>query len=126
MEKLLYLGMGGFIGTVGRYLVSVSMTGLSRNAFYLGTISVNLIGSLVIGFLASLFLRDAFVHPGFRLFFITGMLGGFTTFSSFSFETLKLIQEQRFSEAFLYVGISIFGGIACAAAGWYLSSFIPR
>jgi CrcB protein len=86
---------------------------------------VNLLGSLIVGFLVALFLRETFLHPGYRLFFITGVLGGFTTFSSFSIETLKLLQEGRYGEAGFYIAISIAGGLTCAAIGWSLSSLIP-
>ncbi|MDH5656143.1 MAG: fluoride efflux transporter CrcB [Spirochaetia bacterium] len=124
MEKLLFLGMGGFIGTICRYLISAAFQNYTQTFFYAATLAVNLAGSLFIGFLSALFLRESFLHPGFRLFFITGMLGGFTTFSSFSMETLKLIQQQRFMEAAAYVFLSISGGLLFAALGWYLSIFI--
>jgi len=125
MEKLFYIGIGGAVGTLGRYLITASLVKFSGRAFYIGTLSVNMLGSLVIGFLASLFLRETFLHPGFRLFFITGMLGGFTTFSSLSLETLKLLQEGRYGEAIFYVFLSITGGCTFAAIGWNLASFIP-
>ena len=124
MEKFLFLGIGGFTGTLGRYLVSLILMNLSPKFFYLATLMVNLSGSLLIGFISALFLKETFLHPGYRLFFITGVLGGFTTFSSFSIELLKLIQEERFLECALYFFISTAGGLAMAALGWQVSLFL--
>jgi CrcB protein len=118
MESYLYLGIGGFFGTIGRYAVSTAISRISGAHYYLGTLGVNLTGSLLIGFLAALFLRPALLHPGFRLFFITGLLGGFTTFSSFSLETMKLLQEARYTNALMYAAVSLIGGVALAGVGW--------
>lgn len=115
--------MGGFIGTISRYFSTVLIQKFIRNYFYAGTLGVNLIGSFVIGILGLLFLKES-LHPGYRLFFITGILGGFTTFSSFSLESLKLIQEGRTLEAFLYITGSVTGGLLFAFAGWQVGRFI--
>ena len=115
--------MGGFIGTISRYFSTVLIQKFIRNYFYAGTLGVNLIGSFVIGILGLLFLKES-LHPGYRLFFITGILGGFTTFSSFSLESLKLIQEGRTLEAFLYITGSVTGGLLFAFAGWHAGRFI--
>jgi len=126
MENYLYLGLGGFIGTAGRYFVSSQILKLAGRFYFLGTLSVNLIGSFVIGFLAALFLRPGYLHPGFRLFFITGCLGGFTTFSSFSLESVKLLQEGRGFEAILYILCSLAGGLTATYLGWSLCQRIPQ
>lgn len=113
---------GGAVGSVGRFLVSVA----ARKALtwplaidaVIGTFIVNLLGSFAIGLLAAWFLN----HPDerLRLFLITGVLGGFTTFSAFSLETLELMREHRVGAAALYALGSVVLGLVVALAGWRL------
>ncbi|HHF08390.1 MAG: fluoride efflux transporter CrcB [Thermotogae bacterium] len=119
MTGYLAIGFGGFLGAMARYAFSKLINeryGLL--SFPLGTVSVNIIGS----FCLSLFLAFAFkkteVNRAFYLFFATGFLGAFTTFSTFAYEGLKLLQEQSFSAFSSYFLLNIFGGFTAAFLGF--------
>ena len=87
---LLSIGSGGFIGAILRFLISSWMQRLSSTLFPVGTLSVNVIGSFIIGFMALYF--ESIVSPNLKAFIITGMLGALTTFSTFSLETVTMLQ----------------------------------
>jgi fluoride exporter len=107
---VLAVGLGAALGSVARYLCSLGMVHLLGAGFPWGTLTVNVLGSLLIGLYASL------TEPGGRVaasparlqFVLTGFCGGFTTFSIFSLETLLLLQQQSFGRAGFYVGLSLF------------------
>ncbi len=92
--RLLLIGFGGFIGAVGRYLVSGLAQELSGSSFPLGTLVVNVVGSFLLAFLAVLAFEKGHLPVNARLFFLTGLLGAFTTYSTFSYETLQLMREN--------------------------------
>jgi CrcB protein len=97
--------LGGGIGALLRYLSSQGIGALIKIPFPAGTLFVNAAGSLLIGFLFGLFESRA-VPAGLRLFLITGFLGGFTTFSSYSLETVRLFSDGRISAALINIGLS--------------------
>lgn len=113
---------GGAIGSVGRFLVSIGARKLSSWSItvdaVIGTFAVNLIGSFAIGLLAAWFLTQADDRMTLRLFLITGLLGGFTTFSAFSLETLDLVHEHRIGAAVAYALGSVVLGLVLALVGW--------
>lgn len=111
MLNFLYVGLGGFAGAALRYGVSVLADALAWRGHW-GTLAVNVLGSLAIGFCAPCFENSA--HPG-RLFLVVGVLGGFTTFSSFSLDTLALFQNRGFGPAALNVLLNV--GV-CLVAVW--------
>ncbi len=117
MTKILLVFIGGGLGAVSRYLVTTALAGKLGN-FPLGTLTANFFGSLlmglVLGILAS---RVHFGAEQIRLFIAVGFLGGFTTFSSFSAETLALIQNGQIFSAILNVIISVVAGLAACAVG---------
>ena len=115
MSALLLVGLGGATGSMLRYLVSIAASAALGSAFPWGTLAVNAAGSMAIGVLASLGLQD----PA-RLLLVTGLLGGFTTFSAFSLETAQLWQRDPWL-ASLYVAASFGGGLAGFVAGQGLS-----
>lgn len=115
MKALLLVGLGGAAGSVLRHLVSVAAAALLGGGFPWGTLAVNAAGSAAIGALATLGLRD-----DARLLLVTGLLGGFTTFSAFSLETARLWQRSPWLAA-LYVATSLGGGFAGFAAGQRLA-----
>ena len=84
----------------------------------IGTLGVNLIGGLLIGAALAWFSRHPETHPAWRLFAVTGFLGGLTTFSAFSAESLTLIQRGDFPLAALHSGLHLFGSLAAAAIGY--------
>ena len=111
MTALLLVGLGGAAGSILRHLVSLSAAAALGTGFPWGTLAVNAAGSAAIGALAALNLQD----PA-RLLLVTGLLGGFTTFSAFSLETAHLWQRAPWLAA-LYVAASLGGGFAGFAAG---------
>ena len=90
--KIIYILLGGALGTLGRYLVSGFAHKIYLGLFPLGTLLVNLIGSFIIGLCWGLFEQNNFA-PNLRTFIFIGILGGFTTFSSFSLETMNLFRD---------------------------------
>lgn len=117
LKNILLVGAGGFTGSVLRYLVSHFV---NNNTFPWATLIVNITGCFVIGLLAVIITQN----NDTRLLLATGLCGGFTTFSAFSFETIKLVQQQQFITAILYITLSIMLGLSATAAGIYLSKNI--
>ncbi|AUV76846.1 fluoride efflux transporter CrcB [Helicobacter pylori] len=119
------LFMGRFRGAIGsslRYFVGKMMPSkfLMFESFPLGTFSVNIIGCFVIGFMGHLAVKKVF-GDDFGIFFVTGVLGGFTTFSSYGLDTLKLLQKSQYIEAVSYaLGTNILG-LTGVAIGWFLA-----
>ncbi len=105
MSTLLFVGLGGFFGAVARFLISGWVQRLFSFTFPLGTLTVNVLGSFLIGFLFLLF--EDFVSPNLKAALITGFLGALTTFSTFSYETTNLIMEGAFLRAFLNVLLNV-------------------
>jgi CrcB protein len=110
MLNVLIVGCGGFVGAVLRFIISTRVSQSLGGGFPWGTFFVNLTGCLLIGFLSGLFMVRSF-HPSAGLLMITGVLGGFTTFSAFGLETLTLINADRPFAALLYVASSVVVGV---------------
>ncbi|MBP6334562.1 MAG: fluoride efflux transporter CrcB [Bacteroidia bacterium] len=120
----LILAAGGAIGTILRYVLNGATSEYFRQPLFpWGTLLVNLSGSLLIGILAGLHESDP-VNPGLRLFLFVGLLGGFTTFSSFSLETLQLMRQSQLLLAMMNILANTLGGISLAAGGFFLSRFM--
>lgn len=116
MNHLLAVALGGSIGSVLRYLVSSSVYIWLGRGFPYGTLVVNVIGSLLFGLLAeTLTLQRAAMVVEFRSVMLVGFFGGFTTFSSFAFETVTLLEQGNFTKATYNILISI---TACLLAMW--------
>ena len=115
--KLLLVFIGGGLGAVSRFLLTTALTGKLGN-FPLGTLAANFFGSLLMGLVVG-FLAGRF--ESVRLFVAVGFLGGFTTFSSFSAETLALIQNGQIFSAAVNVIVSVVAGLAACAVGLKIS-----
>lgn len=121
MKQLLFIGVGGFIGSIARYLVSkLNLTWQFYN-IPMGTLVVNIIGSLLIGLISGLLVHQLTSSENLKLFLITGICGGFTTFSAFTFENLQLIQTGHTGTAVIYTIVSVFLGILAVIGGLCLS-----
>ena len=116
MRELLLVGSGGFIGSVARFLLTGVVTqGSASSRFPFGTLAVNAVGCLVIGVLSGMAEQTGAFTPNTRLLLFTGVLGGFTTFSAFAFETWFLGREH----AWLLAGANIVAQVALGiAAVW--------
>ena len=119
MYKLLLVALGGGIGSMLRYLVATGVHEWANKVFFWGTITVNIIGSFIIGIAWALF-EQHIEQENLRLFIMIGILGGFTTFSSFSLETFTLFKNGELKLALSYILISNIGGITAAFSSYYL------
>jgi CrcB protein len=109
MEKLFAVMIGGALGSGLRYGITVLANMHGGITFPYGTIIVNLVGSFCIGILMMYFNSHSELAPAVKLFFITGILGGFTTFSTFNMELLTFIRSNAIGAGLLYGGINILG-----------------
>jgi len=108
---------GGGFGSGLRYLVAGSLQKQMSSGFPLGTLTVNLVGCLLIGLLATWFSGALEVREQVRVAILVGVLGGFTTFSSFGLETVSLVQRGQWGSAMLYVAVSNIVGFVAVWAG---------
>jgi CrcB protein len=119
LKLLLVIGAGGFLGSISRFLTSRFFQSHFDTVFPIGTLTVNLAGSFLIGLLYALSERGNLLNPEFRLFLTVGFCGGFTTFSSFSSENMILLKEGHFFFFALYASLSLFVGILTTYLGHF-------
>ena len=115
---LLAVGTGGFVGAILRFLISGWVQKLSPTLFPVGTLSVNVIGSFLIGFLALYF--ESVVAPQQKALVITGMLGALTTFSTFSLETVTMLQGGLWSRVTMNITLNVFLCVVATLLGMML------
>ena len=109
MSSFLLVAFGGSIGASSRYLFYlISKNFLPANYLFINTLIINIIGSFLIGCLIVLIENKSFSQDFLKYFFIIGILGSFTTFSSFSLETIELLVDKKFLLAFFYIFLSLF------------------
>ncbi|HEY8288695.1 MAG TPA: fluoride efflux transporter CrcB [Acetobacteraceae bacterium] len=122
MGAYLAVAVGGALGSVARFGLTAAMTALTGPRFPWGTLLINVLGSMVIGLVAGISLTPARValHPDLRIFLMTGICGGFTTFSSFSLQTLELFQAGEITPAIGYAVGSVVLCLLFVWAGWLL------
>lgn len=114
MDRILLIFLGGGVGSVLRYLVQ---GWFHRPTFPLGTLLVNVAGCLLIGFLGGLFFGARPIAENYRFAILTGLLGGFTTFSSFGWETMQLTEDKQYLYAGLNVVLSVTLGLLAVWLG---------
>ena len=114
MVRFLLICLGGAIGTGARYLVAIETPRLLGTSFPYGTLIVNVVGSFLLGAVMHVGLTTAMMAPTVRLVLATGVMGGFTTYSTFNYETLEYLREGAFGIAALNVAVTL---IVCLAAG---------
>ncbi|HLR37589.1 MAG TPA: fluoride efflux transporter CrcB [Chitinophagaceae bacterium] len=120
IKAILFVGAGGFVGSVFRYLVQLFISKHFVSPFPWPTFAVNIVGCLLIGMLYALADRGQVMTPELRLLLVTGFCGGFTTFSSFAFDNVNLLQQGYVFHAFLYILVSVVLGILFAYLGVFL------
>lgn len=118
MNRILFLiGTGGFIGSIARYLSQQIISKYFPVIFPYGTLSVNILGCFLIGVIYALSERGNIVSPEWRSFLTTGFCGGFTTFSTFSYEGINLIRDGELVYLSLYVAGSVIIGFGATYFG---------
>jgi len=121
VKSILVIFLGGGIGSVCRYLAGLSVTRLFPTAFPAGTFVVNITGCFLIGLLYGIGIRHSWFSVDWRLFLITGICGGYTTFSSFSNEAVLLIRAGNYLYFLLYVTLSVVVGLLATVGGTALA-----
>ena len=125
MLKILFVGIGGFIGSIARYWASGLVHRiLDKPWFPLGTLVVNVLGCLLIGVLGGLVEKRQLFSPEFRLFIFIGFLGGFTTFSTFGFEIITFARDGELVSALTNLVLHIVLGIGAVWLGFSLSKML--
>lgn len=124
LRTLFLVGLGGFLGSISRYLVSSGLQQWLITAFPVGTLTVNTAGSLVIGLIYGFSERGALLSTDLRMFLAVGFCGGFTTFSTFSHENLMLLRDGQWLHFMLYTSGSVLLGLVAVFAGYWISRTI--
>ena len=124
IQNVLIVGIGGFAGAVVRYALAVWIGQAWGRSFPLGTFVINVSGSFLIGLLMTLFTERYSVDPAWRLLFVVGFLGAYTTFSTFEYETGKLIEDAEWFYAAMNVGLSVVVGFTALKFGEMLAKII--
>ncbi len=117
---ILLVGVGGWLGSMARYICQRWVSLYYPHHFPWGTFAVNIIGCFVIGIIWGISFRSFETNEQWKLFLMTGICGGFTTFSSFTLESIGLLKEQRAGLFFLYMAGSVLVGLAATYAGMKL------
>jgi CrcB protein len=102
---LLYIGIGGFFGAISRYLIAGFVQKTFDTLFPVGTLSVNVLGSFIIGFMAMYF--SQVIAPEYKALVITGFLGALTTFSTFSLENVNMIQDGNYLKVAVNITLNV-------------------
>ncbi len=120
MGLILFVAIGGAVGSVLRFLISKIVQEKAGIEFPIGTFVVNVVGAFLIGIFFAYLVEKMSVPASARAMLITGFLGGFTTFSTFSYESVNLLQEGEMAKLLLYVGGTNVVGIAMTLLGYNL------
>jgi CrcB protein len=119
MMTYAWVAVGGGLGSMARFWMTGWMAGFTENRFPWGTLAINVLGSLVIGIVAGLTLTSSRMgwHPDVRIFLMTGICGGFTTFSAFSLQAVELLQTGNIGAACGYIAASVVFCLLATFAG---------
>lgn len=117
MLEVIIVTIGGGFGSAARYLVSTWAAARFGAEFPYGTLIVNIVGCFIIGAFVTMTTERLIISPYWRLFVTVGIVGGFTTFSSFSYETMHLLQETDVLRAFYNVGLNVIVGFSATWLG---------
>jgi CrcB protein len=117
--QVLVVGLGGFCGSIARFLMSGFVHRFLPPTFPFGTLAVNVVGCLAIGYFGGLLQFRSLLGPSQRLFLLIGFLGGFTTFSTFAYETLTLAQGSELFKAAVNIAAQVLLGLTAAWLGYF-------
>ena len=124
IKNILLIGAGGFLGSIARYFVSLLNLSISFYSVPVGTLLVNVTGSLIIGFLTGIADKSMILSTEWRRFLMVGLCGGFTTFSTFTNENLMLLHNGQLLTVLLYTGLSIFLGFLAVYIGYVITNLL--
>ncbi len=124
MHRFLLICLGGAIGTGGRYLIATEVPKLIGTSFPYATLTVNVVGSFLLGAIMHIGLTTNLMTPGLRLVLATGVMGGFTTYSTFNYETMEYLREGAFWLAGLNVAATLLLCLLAGAAGLSLARWL--
>ncbi|MFY7757338.1 MAG: fluoride efflux transporter CrcB [Flavobacterium stagni] len=120
MKTLIFVGIGGAIGSILRYLTGIYFQKMDSGNFPLATFIANAIGCLLIGLFMGYLTKNNLVDSQLKWFLVTGFCGGFTTFSTFGYENIQLVQQQQYLLALTYTLVSVCVGITAVFLGlWF-------
>lgn len=122
--RLFWIGVGGAVGTIARYLVSGWALDRFGTAFPFGTLAVNLGGSFLLAVLMYLGIEAGMLSPTARLALTTGVMGGFTTYSTFSYETMRYLQDGAWGLALLNVSVTLVACLLACLLGWAVAQWL--
>lgn len=124
MAAVLWVGLGGFLGANARYLLGGWVASRYGAAFPYGTFVINVTGSFILGFFLAFAQDRVWVAPSARLLFAVGFVGAYTTFSTFEYESVRLLQDREMLLAAVYLFGSVLTGGVATIAGMALGSWI--
>jgi CrcB protein len=124
MQRFLLICLGGALGTGGRYLIAIEVPKLIGTSFPYATLTVNVVGSFLLGAIMHVGLATNLMTPGLRLVLATGVMGGFTTYSTFNYETMEYLREGAFWLAGLNVAATLLLCLLAGAAGLSLARWL--
>ncbi|MFO7368798.1 MAG: fluoride efflux transporter CrcB [Bacteroidales bacterium] len=124
MKNFFLIGIGGFIGSIARYYVSKLNLQYDLFSIPVGTLTVNVLGSFIIGILTGISAKSELLSVEWRLFLMVGLCGGFTTFSSFTNENLMLMHNGQFLTVLIYTSLSIILGFIAVYLGYTTTNLL--
>lgn len=124
MQNILFVGLGGFIGASLRYIITMHSSKLLGSQLPYGTLIVNVLGGFFIGLIMELSIKNNLIPHNLRLFLITGLMGGLTTFSTFSYETVTLFSGGSYILGMLNTALNLFLSISGVLLGKLITQFI--
>ena len=124
MSQLLAVGIGGCLGSIARYWLSGAVHRYFDGGFPYGTLAVNVVGCLLLGGVMGLVEYRQLFPPNVRIFLTVGILGGFTTFSTFGYETFALLRDQQYLLAIANITANVVVGIVAVLVGWFVAKLI--